>query len=209
MMTRFFSMTAALACLLAGTPAHAQTFPSRTVTIVVTAAAGGVTDILARAIAPRLSEKWGQQVIVENKGGGAHVIGAQQHGLNAVRTPAIRFALRPAYEFADGKNAVDRGQRKLPDAPQFPLHRKLRLGETILRHRPGVDEDSGNIMLCRARRQLIAPPACRMSIWRLESAWCRRIGRSTPSMAISITWALRKAPTTPRRRTSAPVSITL
>jgi tripartite-type tricarboxylate transporter receptor subunit TctC len=63
--------------LLAST-AQAQTYPSRTVTIVVTAAAGGVTDIIARAIGQRLSEKWGQQVIIENKGGGAHVIGAQQ-----------------------------------------------------------------------------------------------------------------------------------
>src|SRR6185436_20982138 len=46
--------------------------------IVVTAAAGGVTDIIARAVGARLSEKWGQQVVVENKGGGAHVVGAQQ-----------------------------------------------------------------------------------------------------------------------------------
>jgi tripartite-type tricarboxylate transporter receptor subunit TctC len=56
--------------------AQAQPYPTKTVTIVVTAAAGGVTDIVARAIGQRLSEKWGQQVIIENKGGGAHVLGA-------------------------------------------------------------------------------------------------------------------------------------
>jgi len=72
------SILAPLVCLSIATGAQAQTYPSKTVTIVVTAAAGGVTDILARAIAPRLAEKWGQQVIIENKGGGAHVIGAQQ-----------------------------------------------------------------------------------------------------------------------------------
>jgi tripartite-type tricarboxylate transporter receptor subunit TctC len=59
-------------------PAQAQNFPTRTVTIVVTAAAGGVTDVLARAIGQRLSEIWGQQVIIENRGGGAHIVGAQQ-----------------------------------------------------------------------------------------------------------------------------------
>jgi tripartite-type tricarboxylate transporter receptor subunit TctC len=43
---------------------------------VVTAAAGGVTDVLARAVGQRLSKKWGQEVIIENKGGGGHVLGA-------------------------------------------------------------------------------------------------------------------------------------
>jgi len=66
----------ALGCLSVATAAQAQTYPSKTVTIVVTAAAGGVTDVVARAIGQRLSEKWGQQIIIENKGGGAHVVGA-------------------------------------------------------------------------------------------------------------------------------------
>jgi tripartite-type tricarboxylate transporter receptor subunit TctC len=77
-MIRRFSIVAALACVSVATTAQAQTYPSRTVTFVVTAAAGGVTDVLARAVGARLSEKWGQQVVIENKGGGAHVIGAQQ-----------------------------------------------------------------------------------------------------------------------------------
>jgi tripartite-type tricarboxylate transporter receptor subunit TctC len=34
--------------------------------------------VVARAIAQRLSEKWGQQIVIENKGGGAHVVGASQ-----------------------------------------------------------------------------------------------------------------------------------
>jgi tripartite-type tricarboxylate transporter receptor subunit TctC len=77
-MIQWLGMLAVIAALpLAGT-AQAQTYPSRTVTFVVTAAAGGVTDILARAVGARLAEKWGQQVVIENRGGGAHVIGAQQ-----------------------------------------------------------------------------------------------------------------------------------
>jgi tripartite-type tricarboxylate transporter receptor subunit TctC len=66
-----------LGCLLAATAAQAQTYPSKTITIVVTAAAGGVSDVVARAVGQRLSEAWGQQVVIENKGGGAHIIGAQ------------------------------------------------------------------------------------------------------------------------------------
>jgi tripartite-type tricarboxylate transporter receptor subunit TctC len=77
-MKTWLSILASLACLSTVTSARAQTFPSKTVTIVVTAAAGGVTDIVARAIAQRLSEKWGQQILIENKGGGAHVVGAGQ-----------------------------------------------------------------------------------------------------------------------------------
>ncbi|MBX9845866.1 MAG: tripartite tricarboxylate transporter substrate binding protein [Xanthobacteraceae bacterium] len=77
-MSRWLSIPLALASLSLATPAHAQTYPSRAVTFVVTAAAGGVTDVVARALAQRLSEKWGQQIVVENKGGGAHIVGAQQ-----------------------------------------------------------------------------------------------------------------------------------
>ena len=55
---------------------HAQNYPTKTVTIVVTAAAGGVTDVVARALGQRLSEVWGQQIIIENRGGGAHILGA-------------------------------------------------------------------------------------------------------------------------------------
>src|SRR5262249_11631844 len=66
-----------LGFLLATTAAHAQSYPSKTITIIVTAAAGGVSDVVARGIGQRLSEAWGQQVAIENKGGGAHIIGAQ------------------------------------------------------------------------------------------------------------------------------------
>src|SRR5258707_15270406 len=65
-----------LACL-SGTAAQAQSFPSKSVTIYVTAAAGGVTDVVARAVGQRLAELWNQSVVIENRGGGAHIPGAQ------------------------------------------------------------------------------------------------------------------------------------
>jgi tripartite-type tricarboxylate transporter receptor subunit TctC len=55
----------------AAPPALAQTtdFPNRTVRLIVPFAAGGGTDIVARMVAPKLSEAWGQSVIIENKAG--------------------------------------------------------------------------------------------------------------------------------------------
>jgi tripartite-type tricarboxylate transporter receptor subunit TctC len=65
-----------LGCLLSSATAQAQTWPSKPITIVVTASAGGVTDVVARAIGQRLALKWKQDVVIENKGGGGHVLGA-------------------------------------------------------------------------------------------------------------------------------------
>jgi len=56
--------------------AHGESYPNKPVTLVVTAAPGGVTDILARALGQRLSKTWGQAVVVENKPGASNQIGA-------------------------------------------------------------------------------------------------------------------------------------
>jgi tripartite-type tricarboxylate transporter receptor subunit TctC len=45
--------------------ASAQSYPTRSVRLIVPAAAGGPSDIMARIIAQKLSEAWGQQFIVE------------------------------------------------------------------------------------------------------------------------------------------------
>jgi tripartite-type tricarboxylate transporter receptor subunit TctC len=59
--------------------AAAQTppYPSHPITVIVTAAAGGVTDVVARALGQELSKAWGQPVVIENRGGAAHILGAQ------------------------------------------------------------------------------------------------------------------------------------
>jgi tripartite-type tricarboxylate transporter receptor subunit TctC len=95
-MTRWLGILT-LACLLFTAPAGAQSYPSKTITLVVTAAAGGVTDIIARAVGTRLAEKWGQQVVIENKGGGAHVIGAQQVANAAPDGHTMMFAEAGTY----------------------------------------------------------------------------------------------------------------
>jgi tripartite-type tricarboxylate transporter receptor subunit TctC len=77
-MTNWRCALTLLGCLAIATTAQAQTFPSKTITLVVTAAPGGVSDLIARALGQRLTQAWGQQVVIDNRGGAAHVLGAQQ-----------------------------------------------------------------------------------------------------------------------------------
>ncbi|AVJ26741.1 Bug family tripartite tricarboxylate transporter substrate binding protein [Achromobacter spanius] len=68
----------ALACAatLFTAAAHADTYPSKPVSMIVPYPAGGATDVVARAVAERLTQTWGQSVIVENRAGAGTTIGA-------------------------------------------------------------------------------------------------------------------------------------
>ncbi len=66
-----------LAALIAGSAAvaHAQTFPSKPIRMIVAFPPGGGTDIVARIISPKLADEFRQQVIVDNRGGADGIIG--------------------------------------------------------------------------------------------------------------------------------------
>ncbi len=63
--------------VLAVGPLQAQNWPTRTVRIIVPYAAGGNTDFTARTVGAKLSDMWGQQVIVDNRPGGGTNIGSE------------------------------------------------------------------------------------------------------------------------------------
>lgn len=64
------------ALLLTNSAVRAQTYPSRPITLVIPFAVGGSNDIVGRVIGKKLSEAWGQPVVVENRSGAGGVIGA-------------------------------------------------------------------------------------------------------------------------------------
>lgn len=66
----------AAAAVLVGTPAYADSFPNRVVTIVIPFPAGGITDMIARQIAQGMQASFGKPVIVENRPGGGGQIAA-------------------------------------------------------------------------------------------------------------------------------------
>src|SRR5258707_201924 len=106
----FRAAIATLAVLLSAQgPAYAQAYPSRTVRIVSPFPPGGTSDILARTLAQKLTDEWGQQVIAENRPGAAgnvaseYVAKSKGDGytllINTVGTHAINPAIYPTLPF--------------------------------------------------------------------------------------------------------------
>lgn len=67
----------AVLAVVAAVPAHAQNFPSRPVRLVVPYPPGGANDIVARLLAPKMGERLGQNVVIDNRGGGNTLIGSE------------------------------------------------------------------------------------------------------------------------------------
>jgi tripartite-type tricarboxylate transporter receptor subunit TctC len=82
------ALSAALA-FAAALPAAAETYPSKTGQIIVPFAAGGITDILARALGQKLAERWGERFVVVNRPGANGQIGTEA----AARSPADGYTL--------------------------------------------------------------------------------------------------------------------
>ena len=95
---------------LASHAVAAQGYPSKPVKMIVPASPGGVTDILARTVGQRLSDAWGQPVVVENRPGAGQIIGAEVvakspgDGYTLIVSDASTFVINP---FLYGKLPYD------------------------------------------------------------------------------------------------------
>jgi tripartite-type tricarboxylate transporter receptor subunit TctC len=101
-MKRTVALIAAACALLAAAGATAQTYPVKSVRIVVGLAPGGTTDVVSRILAQRLGEAWGQTVVVDNRPGASGMIGGDlvakspPDGYTLLITPQTSIAVAPA-----------------------------------------------------------------------------------------------------------------
>jgi tripartite-type tricarboxylate transporter receptor subunit TctC len=140
-----------LAVAAGASAAQAQSYPSRPITLTVTAAAGGVTDVVARALGQRLSEAWGQQVVIENKGGAAHVVGAQSvakaapDGHSLLVAEAGTFTINPTL-YGKGKLPYDE------DKDFAPITGLVRINQALLGH-PSLPTNSASELIALAKQK--------------------------------------------------------
>ena len=97
------ALVAIVATLATGGAAHGQTYPNKSVRIIIPGAPGDSCDVLSRLVAPKMSERLGQALVIENRAGSPR---RQRHGANhrargsmmcnPAPTPAIAQALIPS-----------------------------------------------------------------------------------------------------------------
>jgi tripartite-type tricarboxylate transporter receptor subunit TctC len=130
---------------LGAATAQAQTYPTRPITFVVTAAAGGVTDVVARAVGQKLSESLGQQVIIENKGGAAHVTGA----MAVVKAPPDGYTLMVAEAGLFTINPTLYGKGKIPydeEKDFIPISGLVRINQALVAARDLPVKTAGDLI---------------------------------------------------------------
>jgi tripartite-type tricarboxylate transporter receptor subunit TctC len=124
-LVRILSIVLALMGFAAG-PAAAQDYPTRPIRILVPYAPGGISDIAARIVGAKLSEAWGQQVVVENKPGGNGFIAvgdtarSAPDGYTLVMVTTGDVAINPAL-FKDVPYDVDRDLAPITAVSDAPM----------------------------------------------------------------------------------------
>jgi len=108
---RHFLASTAACCIALPSLTHAQAFPSRPVTIIVSFPAGGPSDVMARAVANGLSAEWRQPVVVENRPGAGAIVG----------TSAVLAAPADGHTLLLTSNVFTTAQWLFPKLPFDPL----------------------------------------------------------------------------------------
>ena len=136
-MAWFVSVVSALVVLCA-VPAQAQNYPAKPIHILVPYAPGGIADIASRIVGAKLTEAWGQQVVVENKPGGNGFIAmtaaakAAPDGYTLVMATVGDVAINPAmfkdmpYDVQRDFAPISDGQRRADGARRARRRRPTR-----------------------------------------------------------------------------------
>lgn len=135
-MRKWFGALALLQLLCVASNGQTPPYPNRPITLIVTAATGGVTDVVARAFGQELSRAWGQPVVVENRGGAAHVFGAQvvakaePDGYTLMVAEAGTFVINPII-YPAGKLPYDTDRDFIPISGLVRINQALLTGNSL------------------------------------------------------------------------------
>ena len=150
-MDRRLATLIVLACLADPAAAQAQSYPTRTITLTVTAAAGGLTDVVARALGQRRTQAWGQQDVNETKGGAPNVVGAQ----SVAKAAPDGYSLLVAEAGTFTINPILYGKGKLPydeEKDFIPVTGIVRINQALLGH-PSLPANNVHELIALAKKK--------------------------------------------------------
>lgn len=133
-MNRWFGAALALSSMCVPAAAQTSSYPNRPITVIVTAAPGGVTDVAARALGEGMTKDWGQPVIIVNRGGAGHILGEEA----VVRAEPDGYTLMVAESGSVVINPLIYPKGKLPfdTAKDFvPISGLVRINQALLANR--------------------------------------------------------------------------
>ncbi len=146
---RILAAAAVIALLLPLTAAMAavDSYPGKPVRLIIPFAPGGITDIIGRVIAIKLSERLGTQVVVENRGGAGGIIGMEM----AAKAKPDGYTLL----FTTAAFATNPSLYKVPFDPikSFVPIAKAGVGVNVLTVHPGVPVHSVQELIALAKKQ--------------------------------------------------------
>lgn len=134
-------------CGLASNPAWCAEYPDKPVRIVVPYGAGGTTDIVTRILGQKLTELWGQQVVVDNRGGAGGIIGTEL----VARAPADGYTILMGTVSTHGINLSL--YKKIPYDPikDFAPITLVALTQSVLMLHPSVPASSVKDLIALAK----------------------------------------------------------
>ena len=139
---------AALAFATAAASGVAQPYPNKPVRIVVPYTAGGPADVLVRGLGQRLSEKWGQQVVVDNRPGANEIVAAE----HVAKQPADGYTFLLASDAVYSLNGYLYSKLPYDPVKDFTPVTKLVTANLLLVTRPDFPANSVKEFIEYARR---------------------------------------------------------